>query len=92
MNQTVAYKPRGVCSHSISFTISEKGVVHDVAFDGGCHGNGQGISKLAEGRKASEIIEVLQGIHCERKGTSCPDQLAQALKAYATCIELGETV
>lgn len=71
--------PRGVCSRMITFDIVD-GKVTDVCFYGGCPGNAQGIAALAEGRTPEEVIAALEGICCGRKPTSCPDQLAQALK------------
>jgi uncharacterized protein (TIGR03905 family) len=79
--KTVNYTPRGVCSRNIRFTL-DGDTVHDVKFTGGCNGNLQGIAKLVEGMKIDDVIERLDGIDCNGKGTSCPDQFAQALKAY----------
>lgn len=79
--KTVNYVPKGVCSRQIQFKL-DGDVVRDVKFTGGCNGNLQGISKLVEGMKIDDVIEKLEGINCNGKGTSCPDQLAQALKAY----------
>ncbi len=79
--KTVNYVPRGVCSRQIQFSL-DGDVVRDVKFTGGCHGNLQGIAKLVEGMKVDEVIERLEGIDCNGKGTSCPDQFAKALKAY----------
>ena len=76
----MVYKTKGVCSSQISFDIAD-GKVKNVAFVGGCHGNLQGISKLVEGMDAKEAISRLEGIRCGFKSTSCPDQLAKALKA-----------
>ena len=73
------FTPNGVCSMQISFEI-ENDTVKNVRFLGGCSGNTQGIAKLCEGRDACEVIEALEGIKCGRKDTSCPDQLAKALK------------
>lgn len=75
------YKTRGTCSREISFDI-DNGVVTNVSFYGGCNGNLQGISKLVDGMKIEEVIEKLDGINCNGKGTSCPDQLAKALMEY----------
>ena len=72
------YKTRGTCSREISFEINDV-VVTNVSFYGGCNGNLQGIAKLVEGMKIEEVIEKLKGINCNGKGTSCPDQLANAL-------------
>ena len=73
------YKTRGTCAREISFEL-ENGIVKNVSFFGGCNGNLKGISALAEGKNAEEIIETLAGIRCGFKSTSCPDQLATALK------------
>lgn len=75
-----SYKTTGVCSRTIEFEV-ENNIVKSVKFDGGCRGNTTGVSKLAEGRNIDELISLLEGIQC-RGGTSCPDQFAQALKAY----------
>ncbi|MBR6720167.1 MAG: TIGR03905 family TSCPD domain-containing protein [Clostridia bacterium] len=72
-------KNQGTCSRSVSFDISENGTVSAVSFEGGCHGNLQGIAALCEGKSADEIIASLTGIKCGFKQTSCPDQLAKAL-------------
>lgn len=76
----IDYVPRGVCSRSIHAEVDENGVITDVRFLGGCHGNTQGVARLAIGRKASDVIATLSGVQCGSKGTSCPDQLAEALK------------
>ena len=76
---TYEYRPKGVCSMRITFDI-EEGLVHNVQFTGGCNGNLQGISKLVEGRRAEEIVSAIEGIKCGFKNSSCPDQLAKALK------------
>lgn len=72
------YKTRGTCSREITFEIND-GIVTNVSFSGGCNGNLQGIAKLVEGMKIAEVIQKLEGINCNGKGTSCPDQLAKAL-------------
>ena len=74
-------RPRGVCSRMITFDV-EDNKVKNVQFFGGCPGNSMGISQLVEGRPVDEIISRLEGITCGRKPTSCPDQLAKALKAW----------
>lgn len=74
-----SYKPSGVCSRKISFEIVD-GKVTNVKFTGGCAGNTQGLAALAEGMTTDEIINRLSGIRCGFKGTSCPDQLAKAVK------------
>ena len=75
-----SYKTRGTCSREIRFDVDD-GIVSKVQFVGGCAGNTQGVSRLAVGRTVEEVIDILGGIQC-RNGTSCPDQLAQALEAY----------
>ncbi|MCD8104041.1 MAG: TIGR03905 family TSCPD domain-containing protein [Lachnospiraceae bacterium] len=73
------YKPKGVCSRSIHIDMDGDTIKH-VEFVGGCSGNTQGVARLVEGMKASDAINRLEGIRCGFKSTSCPDQLAQALK------------
>lgn len=73
------YRTKGVCSRSITFDIVD-GRLHNVRFEGGCHGNTQGITALAEGMDAEDAIRRLSGIRCGMKGTSCPDQLANAIR------------
>lgn len=75
---TFEYKPQGVCSRNLTFDI-EDGIVKNVVFQGGCHGNLQGIAALCEGKPVEEIINAVAGIRCGFKSTSCPDQLAKAL-------------
>ncbi len=77
---TINYQPKGVCSRQMLIDV-EDGIVKSVQVIGGCNGNLQGISRLVEGMPVEEVISRLDGIHCGGKGTSCPDQLAQALKA-----------
>lgn len=74
------YQTQGTCSSQIDFELDGQGVIQDVQFLGGCHGNLQGISVLLRGMKATEAIAKLQGIRCGYKNTSCPDQLANALQ------------
>ena len=73
------YKTKGTCSQKIFFEIID-GKVHNVEFMGGCNGNLQGIGKLVEGMDIDDVIARIEGIHCGFKPTSCPDQLATALK------------
>ena len=73
------YRPKGVCSQLIQFDI-EDNKVRNVVFTGGCNGNLQGISRLIEGMDVEEAISRIDGIRCGFKATSCPDQLAKALK------------
>ena len=74
-----SYTTRGTCSRKINFDL-EDGIVKNVSFEGGCNGNLKGISALVEGKPAEEVITAVSGIICGFKSTSCPDQLAKALK------------
>ncbi len=74
------YVPRGVCSRMIELDI-ENDVIKNVRFLGGCNGNLKGISALVKGMDVNDAIEKLEGIDCGGRGTSCPDQLAKALRA-----------
>lgn len=76
---TINYTPTGVCSRNIQIEI-EDGIIMSVRFTGGCNGNTQGISALVKGMRVEEAVKRLQGIDCGGRGTSCPDQLASALK------------
>lgn len=73
------YNTNGTCSRLIELEV-ENGVVMDVQFHGGCHGNLQGIAKLVRGMRSEDVIARLEGICCGNKPTSCPDQLANALR------------
>ena len=75
------YAPKGICAIGIDFEVVD-GRVRGVKFTGGCDGNHKGITALIEGMEVDEAIERLSGITCGPRPTSCPDQLAQALKAY----------
>lgn len=77
MNYT--YRTKGTCSQGITFEIVDN-KVHNVQFIGGCSGNTQGVSRLIEGMDVQEAISRIDGIHCGPRPTSCPDQLATALK------------
>ena len=74
------YYTQGTCSSQIDFELDEQGIIKDVQFMGGCHGNLQGIAVLVRGMKATEAMSKRQGIRCGYKNTSCPDQLANALR------------
>ena len=76
---TFTYKTSGVCSRQIDL---EGNLIRRVTFTGGCHGNTQGVAALAVGMTAEDYINRCAGIRCGMKSTSCPDQLAEALKAY----------
>ena len=73
------YKTKGTCSQWINFDI-EDGKLYNVVYTGGCNGNVQGLSKLVEGMEVDEVIKRISDIRCGSKPTSCPDQLATALK------------
>ena len=75
------YETKGTCSRLIKFDV-DGDKVKDVQFVMGCHGNTQGVAKLVEGMDIHEVIKRLKGIDCNGRGTSCPDQLAQALEQY----------
>ncbi len=75
----IAYIPKGVCSRQINIEV-EDGIVKSVEYIGGCNGNLKGIGSLVKGMKVEDVIERLENIKCGMKNTSCPDQLAQALK------------
>ncbi len=77
---TYEYTTSGVCSRKITFEVNN-GIIENVTFLGGCHGNTQGISALVRGMRVEQVIERCKGICCGNKGTSCPDQLARALEA-----------
>lgn len=75
-----SYKTKGTCSSRIDFEVTDEGKVSNVKFIGGCSGNTQGVCRLIEGMDKDEAISRIEGIRCGAKPTSCPDQLAQALK------------
>ena len=81
MKETIVYSTKGVCSRSIEVVV-EDGVIESVKFIGGCSGNTQGVAALATGMTVEEVIDRLGGIKCGMKSTSCPDQLANALKEH----------
>lgn len=76
----MVYKTQGVCARTISFEVVDN-KIYNVTFEGGCRGNTTGISKLVEGMNIDDVITRLEGTKC-RPTTSCPDQLAKALKKY----------
>ena len=80
------YKTQGVCSREISFEV-EDNKLKNVRFVGGCSGNTQGVSRLVEGMDIDEVIARTEGIHCGFRPTSCPDQLARALRSYKAAQE-----
>ena len=80
--EKITYQTKGVCARQIEIEI-EDAVVASVKFIGGCSGNTQGVAALVKGMHVDEAISRLEGICCGMKPTSCPDQLAQALKTCA---------
>ena len=80
MAKHIVYKTKGTCSRQIEVTLTDDGIIEEVMFLGGCSGNTTGISALVKGMKAEDAISRLAGIKCGFKPTSCPDQLANALK------------
>ncbi len=76
---TIDYTPRGTCARRFEIQV-EEGVIQDVQVEGGCSGNLQGLSSLLKGMRVEEAIRRMEGIRCGMKPTSCPDQMAQALK------------
>ena len=77
----ITYRPKGVCSQLMDIDV-EDGKIESVKVTGGCSGNLQGISSLLKGMDVDEAISRMEGIRCGLKATSCPDQIAQALKQY----------
>lgn len=75
----ITYMPKGVCSRQMTVE-AENGVITDVQVEGGCNGNLKGIMSLLKGMEVDRAIERMEGIRCGMKATSCPDQLANALK------------
>ena len=76
----IQYQTQGTCSQLIDVTADEHDIIQQVFFLGGCNGNLQGISQLVRGQRIDDVIHKLSGIRCGVKRTSCPDQLAEALK------------
>ena len=75
------YQNHGTCSSGIDLEINEEGVITYCKIIGGCRGNTEGLNRMVVGRKAEEVAQSLAGIPC-RGGTSCPDQLSRAIRAY----------
>ncbi len=77
----MVYKTEGVCAREIEFDVVDHKCVN-VHFKGGCSGNTQGLAKLLEGMDIDEVVRRIDGIRCGARSTSCPDQLAKAIKLY----------
>lgn len=82
--KTYTYYPQGTCSVKMTFTLDENDIIRDFTVERGCNGNLKGIRSLILDRKAQEIIGKLEGITCNMKKTSCPDQIAKGLRQ---CLE-----
>lgn len=80
--ETIQYTPKGVCSRRMEIDV-EDGTIQAVRVLGGCNGNLQGIASLLKGMRVEDAVKRMEGIKCGMKPTSCPDQLAQALKTAA---------
>ena len=77
---TYSFRPKGVCAQEMRVELDEQGIVLNMQAIGGCNGNLQGIARLIKGRPAAEVAETMLGVDCGGRGTSCPDQIARALK------------
>ena len=82
MMNTFEYTPKGVCSRKMIFEIDDDNTIRNMEVIGGCNGNLKGIGQLVKGRTIEEVSDLLEGITCGSKPTSCPDQIAKALRAY----------
>ena len=78
--QHITYKTKGTCSVKIDFDIDEQKRIHNIEYLGGCNGNLKALGILAEGRPASEVADMLGGVTCGIRKTSCGDQLATAIR------------
>lgn len=78
----ISYTTKGTCSRQIDIVLNDESIIENVKFTGGCSGNTQGISALVVGMHIDEAIKRLEGIKCGPRATSCPDQLATALKNH----------
>lgn len=78
---TLTYKTSGTCAAAIEIELNDSNIIENVKFIGGCKGNTQGISALVKGMDARDVISRVEGIRCGFKPTSCPDQLAKALRS-----------
>ena len=78
----ISYSTQGTCSRQIDIEVNENNIIESVKFTGGCSGNTQGVAALVSGMSVDEAIKRLEGIKCGPRPTSCPDQLANALKSF----------
>ena len=77
--KTTDFKTKGTCSRNIHVEIDDDNIIRNIIFDGGCNGNTKGVAKLAIGRPAKEVADLLRNTMCGARGTSCPDQLSKAI-------------
>ena len=77
-----SFRPQGVCAREMHVGVNDQGVIENLEVVGGCSGNLQGISSLVKGLPVDEVINRLSGIRCGAKSTSCPAQIAEALKQF----------
>ena len=80
MSKKAVFFPQGVCSRQYEITLNDDNIIEDIVIVGGCNGTLQGIARLIKGRPAAEVAESMLGVNCNGRGTSCPDQIAKALK------------
>ena len=80
MSKISVYYPQGVCSRMYEITVGDDGILEDIRIEGGCNGNLKGLRQLMVGRPIAEVAGLLEGVQCGNKGTSCPDQIAKALR------------
>ena len=80
MSKKAVFFPQGVCSRQYEITLNDDNIIEDIVIIGGCNGNLQGIARLIKGHPAAEVAETMLGVDCGGRGTSCPDQVAKALK------------
>ncbi len=76
------FKTKGTCSKQITFVVNSEKKVKNISYEGGCTGNLKILSELLDGMEVDQVIKKLEGTKCKNKNTSCPDQLAKALKIY----------
>ena len=81
------YATSRTCSREIDFEVDNNNIVTSCEFIGGCMGNTQGVARLVVGRSVDDVIKTLEGINCGNRGTSCSDELAQALKDYKASLQ-----
>lgn len=80
--ETFVYIPKGVCAQEMRF-VMDQDIIREVTIKGGCAGNLLGITRMIKDKKISEVLDAFHGVQCGNKTTSCPDQIAKALTAYA---------